>query len=85
MATDTQRLQQALHAAQARGILPAGAALPEDESPSWVVLVLSLLGAQLVVWPALLFLGFRVTGFSCPQVFRRDKSRLRFSFLESFS
>ena len=34
---------------------------------------------------ALLFLGFRVTGFSCPHVFRRDKSRLCFSFLESFS
>ncbi len=63
MATDTQRLQQALHAAQARGILPAGAALPEDESPSWVVLVLSFLGAQLVVWPALLFLGFTVHDF----------------------
>ena len=60
---DAQRLQQALHAAQARGIVPAGATLPEDESPSWVVLVLSFLGAQLVVWPVLLFLGFTVHDF----------------------
>ena len=34
---------------------------------------------------ALLFSGFRVTGFSSPQVYRLARSILRFSFLESFS
>jgi len=34
---------------------------------------------------ALGFLLLRVTGFSGPQVFRSMASRLRFSFLESFS
>ena len=34
---------------------------------------------------ALLFSGFRVTGFRLPQVWRLAWSSLRFSFLESFS
>mgnify|MGYP003595941131 CR=1 FL=1 len=40
--------------AQALGLLPAGATPPVSApSPSWVVLGLSFMGAQLVLWPLL--------------------------------
>lgn len=40
--------------AQALGLLPAGATPPASApSPSWVVLGLSFIGAQLVLWPLL--------------------------------
>ena len=40
--------------AQALGLLPAGATSPVSApSPSWVVLGLSFMGAQLVLWPLL--------------------------------
>lgn len=55
MATEKQGLQQTLAAAKAHGLLPADAGLPQEQHPSWVILALSFLGAQLAVWP---FLGF---------------------------
>ena len=55
MATEKQGLQQTLAAAKAQGLLPADADLPQEQHPSWVILALSFLGAQLAVWP---FLGF---------------------------
>ena len=56
--TDTQRLQKTLQAAKERGVLPADVTLPEDERPSWIILGLSFVGAQLAVWPFLAFLAF---------------------------
>lgn len=61
MKTDTQRtkprLQSVVEAAKARGLLPADAAVPHTQHPSWIILVLSFVGAQLAVWPFLFFLG----------------------------
>lgn len=56
--TDTQRLQKTLQAAKERGVLPVDATLPEDDRPSWIILGLSFVGAQLAVWPFLAFLAF---------------------------
>lgn len=63
MATESQRMQETLRAAKAQGVLPADAMVPEQESPSWVLLVLSFLGAQLAVWPFLGFLAFTMGEF----------------------
>lgn len=38
MATESQRMQETLRAAKAQGVLPADAMVPEQESPSWVLL-----------------------------------------------
>ncbi|MDO4794873.1 MAG: GDYXXLXY domain-containing protein [Brachymonas sp.] len=56
-ARQTPRLQATVAAAKARGLLPADAALPQTQRPSWIILALSFAGAQLAVWPFLFFLG----------------------------
>ena len=57
MAREARNLHRMLAAAKVRKLLPADASLPEDERPSWVLLALSFFGAQLAVWPFLLFLA----------------------------
>lgn len=61
MPTDTQRakprLQTVVEAAKAQGLLPADVAVPQMQRPSWIILLLSFLGAQLAVWPFLFFIG----------------------------
>lgn len=60
MPTDARpkpRLHTVVAAAKARGLLPADAAVPYTQRPSWLILALSFVGAQLAVWPFLFFLG----------------------------
>lgn len=61
MMTDTRRtkprLQGVVDAAKAQGLLPADAAVSPTQRPSWIILALSFVGAQLAVWPFLFFLG----------------------------
>ena len=58
MATESQHMQETLRAAKAQGVLPADAMVPEQESPSWVLLVLSFFGAPLAVGALLGLRGF---------------------------
>lgn len=54
-----------LAAAQSEGLLPPEAAqhTPEESSPSWALMALGFVGAQLVVWPFLAFLVLLETDF----------------------
>lgn len=64
--------QALVQAAQAEALLPAHASeVLNDPAPSWVVTVLSFVGAQFAVWPFLAFLallGFKVF-FQAPMSF----------------
>lgn len=54
-----------LAAAQSKGLLPPEAAqqTPEESGPSWALMALGFVGAQLVVWPFLAFLVLLETDF----------------------
>jgi Uncharacterized membrane-anchored protein len=61
--TYTQRLQQVLVQAREHELLPHDATMPDVEQPSWIILALSFVGAQLAVWPFLLFLAMTMGEF----------------------
>jgi uncharacterized membrane-anchored protein len=60
MSTDKNLVQ----AAQAEGLLPSAATQTlHDPSPSWIITVLTLVGAQFAVWPLMIVLGFSAGEF----------------------